>query len=156
ESAVGHRARNFASRISDYDVRIAYRSSRKFRSILSLFRFLIRTRPAVIYVFDISYSGVMAAALYRFIFGKPLIVETGDAISELVESTGSRGKLGLWLTRRLENFALKISDRVVVRGSFHREWLARRGIRADVIQDGVDTRRFASESDGDLRERYGL
>ena len=99
ESAMGFRARDLAARLPQFDIRIAYRSPRKLVSILSLFNFLVRVRPVVSYVFDISYSGVLSAGLYRIVFGNCLIIETGDAIVELVRSTGSRGKLRLWLTR---------------------------------------------------------
>lgn len=153
---MGFRARNLAARLAQFDIRIAYRSPGKLVSILSLFVFLSRVRPAVSYVFDISYSGVLSAGLYRIIFGNCLIIETGDAIVELARSTGSRGRVRLWLTRLLENFAFWIADRVVVRGSFHQEWLSRRGVNAEVIQDGVDTRRFSLESARDLRTQYGL
>lgn len=156
DSALGHRARDLAANLGQYDIHIAYRSRGKLFSILSFFAFLARVRPAVTYVFDISYSGVMAAGCYRKLFRNRLIVETGDAIVELVRSTGSRGRFGIWLTSRLEKFAFQIADRRVVRGSFHREWLSRRGIETDVIQDGVDTRRFTSENTGDLRKQHNL
>jgi glycosyltransferase involved in cell wall biosynthesis len=156
DSAMGFRARDLAARLARYDIRIAYRSPRKIISILSLFVFLTRARPAVSYLFDISYTGVLGAGFYRVVFGNRLIIETGDAIAALVRSTGSRGRLGLWLTGLLENMALRIADRIVVRGTFHQELLSRRGIHADVIQDGVDTRRFTVDDAGDLRKQFGL
>jgi glycosyltransferase involved in cell wall biosynthesis len=156
ESAMGYRAREMASRIGGFDIRIAYRSRSKLASILDVLFFLIRLRPALTYVFDISYSGIVAAILCRLVFRNCLIVETGDAITELVRSTGSRGRVGLWLTGLLERFSFRAADRVVVRGSFHKELLARQGIDADVIQDGVDTHRFTPADVGDLRKRYGL
>jgi glycosyltransferase involved in cell wall biosynthesis len=156
DSAMGFRARALAARLCQFNIRIAYRSRRKIASVVSLFLFLAWVRPTVTYVFDISYSGVLAAGLYRFLFGNRLIIETGDAIVDLVRSTGSRGGLRLWLTRLLENIAFWSADRIVVRGSFHQEWLSRRGVNAEVIQDGVDTRRFSLESARDLRTQYGL
>lgn len=146
-----------AARLVDtYVIRIAYRSRRKLVLIFQLFAFLARLHPAAIYVFDISYTGVLAAGCYKLIFRKRLIIETGDAIVELVRSSGSRGKLGLWLTRQLENTAFRIADRIVVRGSFHKELLLRQGIEADVIQDGVDPESWAPEDTSDLRKQYGL
>jgi glycosyltransferase involved in cell wall biosynthesis len=156
DSAMGQRAREFAGRIAEYDIHLAYRSSRKVVSIFAFIWFLLRTHPAVTNVFDISYSGVLAAALYRIIFANRMIVDTGDAITELARSTGERGKFGLWLTRLLENFALRVADRVVVRGSFHRELLSHRGIAAEVIQDGVDVREFTNQDGGALRTQHGL
>jgi glycosyltransferase involved in cell wall biosynthesis len=156
ESAMGFRARDLAARLPQYNIRIAYRSQRKILSILGLFAFLTHTRPAATYVFDISYSGVLSAVVYRILSGNSLIIETGDAIVELARSNGRRGRLGLWLTRLLEDTAFRQADRVVVRGSFHKEWLSGRGIDAEVIQDGVDTSRFTPEEAGDLRKEYQL
>jgi glycosyltransferase involved in cell wall biosynthesis len=156
DSAMGFRARDLAARLAQYDVRIAYRSRRKIASILALLFFLVRVRPTAIYVFDIAYTGILSAGFYRIVFRNRLIVETGDAIVELARSMGSRGKLRLSLTRLLENIAFWIADRVVVRGSFHKEWLSHRGIDADVIQDGVDPLQFEPEDLSKLRKQYGL
>ena len=153
---MGHRAREMASRINGFDIHIAYRSRRKVISILRLIILLIRIHPAVTYVFDISYSGIAAAVFYKLIFRNPLIVETGDAITELVRSTGSRGHVGLWLTHLLESLSIHIADQMVVRGSFHKELLARDGVKAEVIQDGVDLARFTPADEVDLREKYGF
>ena len=156
ESAMGYRARDLASRLRHFDICISYRSQRKILSIVRLFIALLRLRPDVAYVFDISYSGVIGAGFYRLLFRNCLIIETGDAIVELVRSTGSRGRFGLWLTQLLERTAFRVADRIVVRGSLHKEWLSRHGIGADVIQDGVDTHKFTPGHAGDLRKQYGL
>src|SRR5438045_3400952 len=86
--------------------------------------------------------GKDGAGIYKLLFRQALIVETGDAIAALVRSTGSRGWLGIWLTERLEGAAFALADHVVVRGTYHQELLAHQGIKADVIQDGVDTAKF--------------
>src|SRR6266850_24092 len=157
DSPMGFRARALAARLAhSYSISIVYCSQRKIISILRFFITLARLRPRVSYVFDISYSGVMAATFYRMILRNCLIIETGDAIVELVRSTGSRGKVGLWLTQLLEKIALRCADRIVVRGSFHKEWLTRIGVAADVIQDGVDTDTFKPANASELRKRYGL
>ena len=157
ESAMAVRAREMASRLTaDYEIHIVYRGRQKLLSVFGIFMSITRLRPSVIYVFDISYTAVLSAALYKLIFRKRVVIETGDAITELVRSTGSRGRLGLWLTQLLESIAFRLADRIVVRGSFHKEWLSKRGIDADVIQDGVDADRFAPQDAGELRKHYGL
>lgn len=153
--AMAERARAFARHLSRHKVRIAYRSSHKIASIFTFLAFLLRTHPSVTYVFDISYSGALAAALYRLIVGNHLIVDTGDAITELARSMG-RGRVGLLLTSLLEKLTLRIADQVVVRGTFHRELLAQSGIKAEVIQDGVDCNSFSAEDVSDLRKQNGL
>ena len=157
ESAMGHRARSLASRLKGrYRVRIAYREGGRVSALVRFFNFLRRARPSVAYVFDMAYSGVLAAWAYRAVAGAPFVVETGDAIYELMRSTGNRGRVGLWLTHRFEQFSLHAADRVVVRGHFHRQLLAASGVEAEVIQDGVDVREFAPRDVNGLRGRYSL
>src|SRR5436309_8650370 len=157
ESAMGVRAGELAARLRpDYEIHIVYRARQKLISIFSIFMSLKRLRPGVSYVFDISYAAVLSAVCYKLIFRNCLIIETGDAITELVRSTGSRGRIGVWLTQLLEGIAFRFADRIVVRGSFHKKWLSRRGIEADVIQDGVDTKTFAPLDVSILRKEYGL
>ncbi len=155
--ALDERARSFAERLAErYDIRLAYRAGQKLAAIFSFFVFLVRTRPAVSYVFDMSYSGVMAAALYKLLFRNRLVIETGDAIYELARASGMRGRLGLFLTWVLEEFSLRYADRIVVRGTFHQRHLAARGIASEVIQDGVVTRQFAPQDVKVFRCESGL
>src|SRR5262249_22173378 len=84
-----------------------------------------------------------------------LVIDTGDAITELAHSLG-RGPVGIRLTRWLESVSVKAADQLVVRGSYHKEWLARRGISAEVIQDGVDCNQVTPLRVEDLRRQYQL
>jgi glycosyltransferase involved in cell wall biosynthesis len=83
-------------------------------------------------------AGVCAGGLYKHLTGNRLIIDTGDVISALGHSLG-RGLLGMCLTRGLEAYGLRAADQLVVRGTYHARWLATRGIRAEVIHDGVET-----------------
>lgn len=155
--ALGQRACAFAERLrEDYDMRLVYRAPQKLAAIVRFFVFLMRTRPAVSYVFDMSYSGVIAASLYRLLFRNRLVIETGDAIYELARTSEMRGRLGLWMTWLLEEFSLRYADRIVVRGTFHQRHLAARGVASDVIQDGVDTTQFKLMDVSELRRELGL
>jgi glycosyltransferase involved in cell wall biosynthesis len=155
-SAMGRRARAFAERLGPrFQVHVLYRSPRKLRSLVALAVELLRLRPRVCYVLDMAYSGVGAGVLYRLVGGGGLVIDTGDAITELAKSMG-RGRVGVALTRCLEEVSLRAADRVVVRGTGHREWLAARGVAAEVVPDGVETDRFAPRPESELRERLGL
>jgi glycosyltransferase involved in cell wall biosynthesis len=99
-------------------------------------------RPHICYVLDMAASGVAAAGVYRLVTGTPWYVDTGDAIVALGKALG-RGPMAMFATRVLELFALRASSGVVVRGSYHKELLARRGITATFIPDGVDLEQFA-------------
>lgn len=157
DSAMGRRANAFAASLANrYNIRIAYRGSRKILSLIRFVFFLIRIRPRVCYVFDIAYSGLLAAVFHKWLTGNSLIVDTGDAIYELARSTGNRGRLGLWLTRWLENKAFRAADHIVVRGTLHQRLLAEKGITAEIIHDGVETDAFAPATVDGLRKQYGL
>jgi len=157
-SAVGVRAQAFAARLSnEYDVGLLYRSKHKVRSLVRFFFDLLRIRPRLSYVFDMSYSGALAAALYKLFAQNRLIIETGDVIYELAKSMGTRNRLGLWLTKRLEALSFKVADRIVVRGTRHKERLCAQGLRrVDVIQDGVELDKFKPLDASALRRQYQL
>jgi glycosyltransferase involved in cell wall biosynthesis len=155
-SAMGHRARALAAHLQRrFAIRLFYRSRRKLWSVPRLLAALLHFRPKVCYTFDMAYSGVAAGSLYKFLTGNRLVIETGDAITELARSLG-RGPAGVHLTKLLEDFSLKAADHMVVRGSYHREWLARRHVRATVIPDGVETELFTPLDVGPLRKQYQL
>lgn len=154
---MGYRARSLAEHLSKrYDIHLAYRKGNKLAALFRFLKFMRRVQPQVVYVFDISYSGVLGAWLYRRLSGGHLIIETGDAIYELMRSTGNRGRLGLWLTRWLEKFALRVADRIVVRGRCHQQLLSQIGLTTDVIQDGVNTGEFTPLKADELRRRHKL
>jgi glycosyltransferase involved in cell wall biosynthesis len=157
DGAMGVRARSLAERLNkEFDIRIAYRQGGKFRAIVRFLALLLRLRPSLCYVFDMGFSGVLAAGIYRPFSQCRIVVDSGDAIHELSRLSGSRGRVGLWLTKLLENYAFSISHCVVVRSHFHQEWLADRGIHATVIPDGVDTAQFQPRPVPDLRRHYNL
>jgi glycosyltransferase involved in cell wall biosynthesis len=60
------------------------------------------------------------------------------------------------LTSGLERYGLRSADTVVVRGTFHRDVLARVGIRAAIVQDGVDVEQFRPRTAESLRRKLGL
>lgn len=150
------RARSFAGRLAnDFDIRIAYRGPQKIYAIVRFWWMLLRFRPSVCYVFDMAFSGVLAAGFYRLLSRCRVVVDTGDAIYELGRLSG-RKPFALWLTGMLERFSFAISDRIVVRSHPHQELLGRQGISAEVIPDGVDIKQFTPRAEPDLRRRYNL
>jgi glycosyltransferase involved in cell wall biosynthesis len=157
DGPAGVRARAFAGRLADrYEAAITYRLPRKVRAIAEFLRVLHRTQPHIVYVLDLAYSGVIAAALHAW-SGRPRrVVDTGDPITALAKSVGERGWAGELLTMGLEQYGLRSADTVVVRGTFHREILARQGIRAEVVQDGVDVEQFRPLPADRLRAKLGL
>ncbi len=143
ESAMAERAAAFAARLTDhYECRTILRTGGKLGATGRMVRALAAARPDVCYVLDVAFGGVTAAGIYRHATGIPFVVDTGDAIVELGRALG-RGPASIAATRALEAYALRAAAAVVVRGSFHRDLLDRRGIHAEFIPDGVDVDRFA-------------
>ena len=144
---MGERARAFADRIADdLDVRLTYREGGKVASIRRMMRALATERPAIVYVLDVAYSGIIAALLWKLVARARLVVDTGDAIHELARAVGERGRVGLLLTDWLERAALRAADHVVVRGTRHVDLLRARGVAdVTVIQDGVETAQFPGD-----------
>jgi glycosyltransferase involved in cell wall biosynthesis len=142
-SAMGERARSFADRLAHrYDCRPIFRGPGKLRPIARMLAEIAGVRPAVCYVLDLAVSGVIAAGLYRHMTGTPFVLDTGDAVVALGRVLG-RSPAGLAATRALEAYAHRAAAAVVVRGTYHKELLAREGIRAEVIPDGVAVAQFA-------------
>ena len=157
EGAMAERAASFDRRLRDrFDIVTAYRSTRRLGSVLGFLRFLFRTRPHIVYVFDLAYSGTLAGLIYRVLGRGKFVIDTGDAIFELARSAGLRGPTGLAMTWLLERATFALADAVVVRGTFHRKLLAGLGIDATVIPDGVDPSAFASPDATALRARLKL
>lgn len=155
-SAMDIRAASFAKRLrTDREVHIAYRRGNKIIAIFRFLLLLLRVRPALCYVLDMGFSGVLAAGLYRLVTPSRLIVDTGDDIYEIGRATG-RGRAGLALTRFLEHFAFFASDYIVVRSHRHAELLGTKRVPVEVIPDGVDSRQFTPRQENDLRSQYNL
>ena len=149
---MAERAASFDRRLRDrFDIVTAFRSTSRVGSILAFLRFLFRTRPQIVYVFDLAYSGALAGLIYRVLGRGKLVMDTGDAIFELARSAGLRGPIGLAMTWLLERTVLGFADAVVVRGTYHRKLLADRGIDATVIQDGIDPSSFTAPDVTSLR-----
>ena len=147
-SAMAERARSFASRLSgDFGPRLVCAEGGRASAAGRMLRDLFAVRPDVCYVLDIAATPVVAGGAYQAATGTPLVIDFGDAVVELGQVRG-RGRFGMLATQALELFALRAADRLVVRGTFHKELLADRGVRAEFIPDGVAVDQFAPPAGG--------
>jgi glycosyltransferase involved in cell wall biosynthesis len=156
DGAMGHRARAFAHRLGPgFTATILYRGRGKFRPAARFAAELSRFRPRVCYVLDMAAAGVLGGLAWKARTRGRLVIDTGDAITALAAAVG-RGPVGRLLTAGLERVSLAAADRIVVRGTYHRQWLADRGVRAEFIPDGVETDLFAPWPAADLRNELKL
>ena len=149
-SAAGERAQIFAqavrgaSKEANASVQIFHRPDQKWKGLARFVWAGLRTKPDVVYVVDTAYAGVFAAVFLKALLRCAVIVDTGDCTFDLAQSTGKYTPLQLALIRRTEETALRGADAVVVRGSYHRDLLLRKGVkRVEFIPDGVDSSLFS-------------
>ena len=148
ESAAARRAESFAARLADsFESRLVCRIGGKAVAAARMLRGIAAARPEACYVVDLAAAGVVAAGAYRHATGTPFVLDTGDTVVELGRALG-RGPLGITATRAMEAYALRAAAAVVVRGTHHRELLARRGVTATFIPDGVAVDPFAPAEPG--------
>ena len=156
QSAMGDRATAFAGRLSPrWKAVLAWRAGSRRKAYAGFMHALDQTRPDVVYVMDMAVAGVIAAARWRAKHPAATVVDTGDAITALARSAG-RGPVGLAATWVTERAGLRVADHLVVRGSFHRDWLAARGRDATVVPDGVDLREMMPADASAARAALGL
>ncbi len=157
-SAAGVRAKMFAERLpSEWNIRFNYRPSPKWKGLLPFIQSALRLRPDVIYVMDTAYTGVLAGYMAKRLIGCKLVTDTGDVAFDLAKSSGIYSAKQLALINWIEQMALKHSDCLVVRGSYHKSLLESQGMRNAVfIPDGVETSATKPTDSTVLRTELGL
>jgi glycosyltransferase involved in cell wall biosynthesis len=140
-SAAGIRARMFAAKLPlEWEIYFNYRPVSKWKGVLLFIQSALRFRPNIIYVMETAYTGVLAGQISKLLLGCKLITDTGDVAYELAKSTGNYSKRQLKLIDWIEKISVNRSDRFIVRGSYHKNFLEGQGIKNVVfVPDGVDT-----------------
>ncbi len=157
-SGLDTRARALFSRLSDrYEITFLCHTGTRLSRIRNFSSALLETQPALIYLIDPIYAGVTATWLYRLSHPVPVMLDTGDLVYDLAKEMGRLGRVELGIVKWAEQTALKMATTIVVRGSFHRDWLMEHGYSSvQVIPDGADLREFCPIDASDLRARLGL
>lgn len=153
---ISSRAEGFKSFLSGkYEVRIFYKKGHLPCDFMRWLFYFLQNKPDIVYIIDTGVIGVSIAVLAKIFFRKKIICDTGDLTDELLRQEGRY--LKAHIMRIVEDVAFYISDAIVVRGSFHKEWLEQKGFkRIHHIPDGVDTEKFKPMEVEDLREKLGL
>jgi glycosyltransferase involved in cell wall biosynthesis len=147
----------FAARLC---VKEAYPGANKVWRIVRIVLDLLRERPHVLYVLDIGFSGVAVGALLKALTRARFVIDTGDAYFALMADSGKVGPLGLFFCRAVEQAAYALADLIVVRGSYHVDYLRSCGYNnVAFLPDGVDPELFKpskSEKREALKKELGL
>jgi glycosyltransferase involved in cell wall biosynthesis len=140
DGAMGRRARGLASGLSEsWKLSFIYRSgTSRLRAARTFSQALLQLRPELIYVLDMAVPGVVAALPFRVFGSTTVVIDTGDAVTALARAAHLRGPAGVVATWVLEQAGLRLASHIVVRGFFHQELLARRGISSTWIPDGYE------------------
>jgi glycosyltransferase involved in cell wall biosynthesis len=157
-SAAAVRSKMIADRLPlEWDIRFNYRPAKKWKGILPFIQSALKLQPDIIYVMDTAYTGVIAGYIATKLTGSKFIADTGDVAYELAKSTGNYSKRQLALIDWIEQMAIKNSDRLIVRGSYHKTLLESQGIKnVEFIPDGVDTMSVRPMDDASLKTLLGL
>ncbi len=157
-SPAGVRAHIFAERLrSNWEVGFNFRPTKKWKGILPFIQSALNFRPNLIYVMDTAYTGVLAGCIVKQLTGCKLITDTGDVAYELAKSTGKYSKTQLALINWVEQMAIKNSDSIIVRGSYHKSWLESQGVQKVVlVPDGVDINKIKEVDGTAIRTQLGL
>jgi len=157
-SAAAVRAEMFAAKLpTHWEIQFNYRPSPKWKGILPFIQSALRFRPDVIYVMDTAYTGVLAGCIAKKLLNCQLIIDTGDVAFELAKSSGTYSKKQLALIQWVERLAIQQSNYLVVRGSYHKHWLAKQGIHnVEFIPDGVDFQATQPVDSTLLKQQLGL
>jgi glycosyltransferase involved in cell wall biosynthesis len=144
DSPMGRRARGLARGLGEpWQPSFLYRpAGGRLRAFVGVFLKLRELRPELIYVLDMAAHGVAAALPFRLLGTSVVVIDTGDAITALARSARLRGSVGVAATWLLEESGLRLASHIVVRGVFHQELLARKGIASTWIPDGFEKELF--------------
>lgn len=157
-SAAGIRSRTFAERLpANWQIQFNYRPSPKWKGVVPFIRSALRFKPDIIYVMDTAYTGVLAGYISKKLLGCKLVTDTGDAAFELAKSAGTYSKPQLALIHWVEQLAIHSSDYLIVRGSYHKQWLVNQGkVNVEFVPDGVDMTVAKTVDAHALKQKLGL
>jgi len=161
KSPMGTRARNLFKYFpkDKYEISIVYRKSNNFIDAIRFVHATSTKRPDVIYMINIGLPSLSASFLMKCIPFKKvqIIVDTGDLMYSTLKKYFSLNIFLLGLIKIVEQASFNISDKIVVRGSYFKKYLVKRGYKnVHFIPDGVDTN-FSKPMDvKNLRKKLGL
>ncbi|PLS01513.1 glycosyltransferase [Neobacillus cucumis] len=157
-SALCQRAKGLFSNLeNEYSIYYLYRNGNRLQSIYSFLKELYELKPDIMYVLDTAIPGATSAIIYKLFFNTSYIIDTGDLGYELAVTRGRPSWIGRKIIKFVEDKVIKLSDRIVVRGTFHKSLLNSLGYKnVNVIRDGINISSSKPEDVGFLRNDLGL
>lgn len=157
--AIGLRATELSRRLSTdrFTTRVVYRQRRNLPAVPVFLKALMRERPALVYLLNISLAGAVAGLLAKQAARRRLIVEVGDPLVEHFKNAGHPA-IVCAAVGAVERLVLSVADEVVVRGAWLGEYFSRRGpFRAyHWLPDGVDLDVFRPMPVDDAKRACGV
>jgi glycosyltransferase involved in cell wall biosynthesis len=152
------RAKGLARCLEAFEVRLAYRESTKLSTALQWNGAVREYRPEIVYVVNTALPGAVLAPLWSVGKSQRYILDTGDLVHEMARRSGIGGGWKLPWLRYWENLAQRRATAIVVRGTYHRDYLlAQKFPRVDVIRDGYsENQEVDSATLSSLRSQLGL
>lgn len=128
---------------------------RRLASARRFCRDAVATRPDVVWVEGMGYTGILGGLAAKAAIRSRFILSTGDAAYAFARA--NMGAAKAQVVRAMELTALRVSDAIVVWGPYHKTLLEGQGYRnVHWIPGGVDTTLFRPMDVHDLRARLGL
>ena len=159
-SGLDERARALFARLPKrFDATLVCHRGNPFERVHHFFDALRAAHPDIVYIVDPIYAAVAATRLYRATHRARVVVDTGDLVYQIAREMGRIGPAGLAIVNWAEQTALRMANAIVVRGSFHREWLIKQGYAASSIMcipDGVDLSVFYPMDATRQRAQFGV
>jgi glycosyltransferase involved in cell wall biosynthesis len=152
------RANGLAKQLDPSTTRFLYRGHSRWVSAWKWIGALWGNHAQVHYVLNTAMPGALLAVFWRFAFGVPYVLDTGDAIYAMASRSGTKAGWRLPLLWMLERLAERFAATIVVRGTNHRDHLVLQGRkRVVVIRDGCAEQHSATEDAVEaLRKSLGL
>ncbi len=137
------------------DYKIVYRDNRK-KSILKFIKEIIASKPDIVYVEQIAYSGCMAAIAGRLFRKYIYILCASDAYAELLKA--NHNILISRIAGIFETIWLNSADFILTCNPLHSEWLKEKKGKdnVDYVEHSVDAEAFKPRDQKALKRKLGL
>jgi glycosyltransferase involved in cell wall biosynthesis len=151
------RLRGLSQRVPANAIQFLFRTKDKRATWSAWSKAIRRNRPDLLYVLNTAIPGAPIASWSQFFRGIPYVLDTGDVIFEMARRSGIGAGWRLPMLWTVEQLAWRRAHRIVVRGTRHKEYLEKLGLRAALVRDGYASQQHVPEERlSELRTKLGL